>query len=65
MELSFKIIAAALFVVAAYFLWAGNVDGVFVSVVLGAVSFLLSLRFQIKARMKQRTPRDHSGDQDL
>lgn len=54
MKLLFQIVAAALLGFAAYFLWKGDADGVFISPVLGAVSFLLSLRFQIKARMKER-----------
>jgi hypothetical protein len=40
--------------VAAYFLWVGNKDGGFVSAVLGAVAFFLSIRFQVKERLKQR-----------
>ena len=54
MDVLFKIVAAGLIVAAAYFYWTGNTDGMFVSLVLAAVSFLLSLRFQIKARMRQR-----------
>ncbi len=40
--------------VAAYFLWAGNNDGAFVSVVLGCVAFFLSVRFQVKERNRVR-----------
>ncbi len=40
--------------IAAYFLWQGNTDGVFVAGVLGAVSYFISLRFQVKARIQQR-----------
>lgn len=36
--------------ITAYFIWDGNSDGVFVSAVLAAAAFFLSLRFQIKAR---------------
>ena len=54
MKLLFQIVAVILTGFAAYFLWKGDTDGVFISIVLAAVSFLLSLRFQIKARMKQR-----------
>ena len=46
----FQILAAALAVAAAYFLWVGNKDWAFVTVVLGCVSFFLSIRFQVKAR---------------
>ena len=53
-ETIFQITAVALAIAAAYFLWAGNKDGAFVSVVLGCVSFFLSIRFQVKARNKMR-----------
>ncbi len=46
--------AVILIGVAAFFLYRGNNDGVFVAAVLGAVSFFLSVRFQVKGRLKQR-----------
>lgn len=49
-EIVFQILAVVLAGAAAYFLYAGNRDGAFVSAVLGCVSFLLNIRFQIKAR---------------
>lgn len=51
MERIFQIGAAILAVVAALFLWMGNKDGVFVSLVLAACSFFMSVRFQAKARL--------------
>lgn len=55
MELIFKILAVILAGVAAYFLiWQGNADRAFVTAVFGAVSFFLSVRFQVKARNDQR-----------
>ena len=54
MERVFQIVAVILIGVAAYFLWNGNKDGGFVSAVLGAVAFFLSIRFQVKERLKQR-----------
>ncbi len=53
---TFQIIAVLLAAIAAYFLWSGNKDGVFVSVVLAACSFFLSIRFQAKARLDERKP---------
>ncbi len=50
----FQLIAVILAGFAANFLWKGDIDGVFISIVLAAVSFLLSIRFQIKERMKER-----------
>ena len=40
--------------VAAYFLWRGSNDGLFVAGVLGAVCFFLSVSFKVKERMEQR-----------
>jgi hypothetical protein len=54
MERLFQILAVILAGIAAYFLWNGNNDAGFVSVVFGAVSFFLSVRFQVKERLDQR-----------
>lgn len=49
-ERVFQISAVILAGIAAYFLWTGYKDGGFVSAVLGAVAFFLSIRFQVKER---------------
>jgi len=54
MERFFQISAVILAGVAAYFLWQGNGDGAFLAAVFGAVSFFLSVRFQVKARNDER-----------
>lgn len=54
MERLFQILAVILAGVAAFFLWKGNKDGTFVAAVFGAVCFFLSVRFQVKDRLKQR-----------
>lgn len=54
MERIFQILAVILAGVAAFFLWNGNGDRAFIAAVLGAVAFFLSVRFQVKARMKKR-----------
>lgn len=54
LERIFQITAVILIGVAAFFLWKGNNDGLFIAAVLGAVSFFLSIRFQVKERMKQK-----------
>jgi len=54
MERFFQVAAVILIGVAAYFLWSGNTDGTFIAAVLGAVAFFLSVRFQVKERLKQR-----------
>lgn len=71
MERVFQILAVILAGIAAYFLWQKNADGAFVAAVLGAVSFFLSVRFQVKARLKQReelttgTQRHRDFEEDL
>jgi hypothetical protein len=54
MVILFQILAVILVCIAAYFLWMENKDGVFVSAVLAACSFFMSIRFQAKARLEQR-----------
>jgi hypothetical protein len=54
MERIFQILAVILIGIAAFFLWRGNTDGLFVAAVLGAVCFFLSVRFQVGERLKQR-----------
>jgi len=54
MEKLFQILAVILIGVAAFFLWTGNTDGIFVAAVAGAVCFFLSIRFEVGKRVKQR-----------
>lgn len=54
MDRVFQALAAALAGLAAYFLWAGNNDGAFVSAVVGCVSFFLGIRSQVKERNRIR-----------
>ena len=54
MERFFQIAAVILGGIAAYFLWTKNNDGAYVAAVLGAVSFFLSIRFEIKKRLSQK-----------
>jgi predicted membrane protein len=51
MERFFQILAVILGGVAAYFLWQGNADYTFAAVVFAAVSFFISMRFQIRERL--------------
>ncbi len=54
MERIFQISAVILAGVAAFFLWNGNKDAAFVSIVLGCVGFFLSIRTQVKERNRIR-----------
>lgn len=54
MEKTFQILAVILIGVAAFFVWEGNTDGIFIAAVAGAVCFFLSVRFQVGERVKRR-----------
>lgn len=58
----FQILAVILFGVAVFFLWKGEADAVFVSAVLSAVALLMSIRFQVKARIKQRASEEGEAE---
>lgn len=61
-----QILAVALGGLAAYFLWIGNKDGVFVSVVLSACALFMSIRFQSKERLVQHeAERGAAEDEDI
>jgi hypothetical protein len=64
MERFFQILAVILIGVAAFFLYQGNTDGVFIAAVLGAVSFFLSVRFQVKERLKLRETNETAESQE-
>ncbi|MGB7068527.1 MAG: hypothetical protein WBD22_03470 [Pyrinomonadaceae bacterium] len=61
MERAFQIVAVILGSVAAYFLWYERSEGAFVTAVLGAVAFFLSIRFQVKERNRRRLEGDLAG----
>ena len=54
MERLFQILAVILAGIAAFFYWKDNTDGLYLAAVAGAVSFFLSVRFQVKDRNKIR-----------
>jgi len=62
MERIFQILAVILAGVAAFFYWKGNVDGLYLAAVAGAVSFFLSVRFQVKERNKIRESQRHAAE---
>jgi len=64
MERIFQITAVILIGVAAFFLWKGDNDAMFVSAVVGAVCFFLSVRFQVKERLKLRGTDETRGHGD-
>ncbi|MDQ2747591.1 MAG: hypothetical protein M3T96_10060 [Acidobacteriota bacterium] len=63
LEKVFQTAAVILVGVAAFFLWKNNNDGLFVAAVGGAVSFFLSIRFQVKDRLSEREKAQLAADQ--
>ena len=59
----FQILAVVLAGIAAYFYWQNNIDYMFVAAVLGAVSFFLSVRFQVKERLGTREAERRAAEQ--
>ncbi|MBK9155559.1 MAG: hypothetical protein IPM25_15345 [Chloracidobacterium sp.] len=57
-ERLFQVAAVVLSVLAVYFYWAKNNDGMYVAAVMAAVSFFLSIRFQVKERNRLREIED-------
>lgn len=57
-ERIFQILAVALIGAAAYLFWTGSKDNGFVVLVLGCCAFFLSIRFQLKGRMRERERQD-------
>ena len=54
MERFFQAAAVVLIASAAVFFYLGNIDGVFISIVLGCLSYFLSVRTQVKFRLAER-----------
>lgn len=49
----FQILAVVLVGTAAFFLWRGDTDMTFASIVIAACAYFLSLRFQMKPRVAE------------
>lgn len=54
MEKVYQLVPVMMIGIAAYFLWDSNIDGVFISGVIGAVFFFLGVRSQAAKRNKAR-----------
>ena len=61
MVILFQILAVILGGIAAFFLWKGDTEVVFVSGVLCACAYLMSLRFRIKARIRRRAEEENEA----
>ncbi len=62
-ELIFQLLAVGFAGTAAFFLWRGNYDAMFVTAVVGAVAFFLSIRMQVKTRLDERRAKE-AGSED-
>ena len=63
-ERLFQGLAVVLGAAAGFFLYRGQMEAAFVSGVLGAVSFLLSIRFQIKERINERDALEYEDEDE-
>jgi hypothetical protein len=60
----FQILAVALAIAAAFFVWRGDLDTAFVIGVLAVCAFFLSIRFTYKSRVAGReTPADEDSSE--
>jgi hypothetical protein len=64
-ERIFQGLTVALACVAVYFLWRGNSDAVFAAAVLGACCFFISVRFQVRDRIRKRSADAPAADDDM
>jgi hypothetical protein len=63
-KLIFKIIAILFIPVAIYLYWQSNMDGVFIAAVLGSVCFFLSIRFDLREKVKASEPAPQTSEDE-
>jgi hypothetical protein len=61
-ERTLKILSFVFIAIAFFFVWRGDVDAVFVSGVIGACCFFLSMRYEIQARRDRRDAAQRAGE---
>ncbi len=62
---TFQIFAVIFIGVAAFLLWRGNYEAVFVASALSSVSYFLSFRYQTKERVDERDSKLYKNDFDV
>ncbi|MBP7415555.1 MAG: hypothetical protein KA831_02795 [Pyrinomonadaceae bacterium] len=62
-ERTFQLLAVAFAGIAAVFYWRGNYDTMFVTSVVGAVAFFLSIRMQVKTRLDERRAKESEAEE--
>ena len=60
----FQILAVALAIATAFFVWRGDLDNAFVIGVLAVCAFFLSIRFTFKPRVTERDIERHADESD-
>ncbi|REJ79203.1 MAG: hypothetical protein DWQ47_00210 [Acidobacteria bacterium] len=65
MERLFQAAVVVFVAAAALFFYWGSMDGVFISIVLACLSYFLSVRFQVKARLEERARTRELEEADL
>ena len=60
----FQILAVALAIAAAFFVWRGDIDTAFVIGVLAVCAFFLSIRFSFKTRVSDRDIERYANEPD-
>jgi uncharacterized membrane protein len=60
----FQIVAVALAIAAAFFVWKGGIDTAYVIGVLAICAFFLSIRFTFKPRVTERDLQRHANEPD-
>ncbi|MEQ1921794.1 MAG: hypothetical protein ABL952_04725 [Pyrinomonadaceae bacterium] len=62
-ERTFQLLAVVFAGIAAFFYWRGNYDAMFVTAVIGAAAFFLSIRMQVKTRIDERRAKESEADE--
>lgn len=62
-ERTFQLLAVAFAGIAAVFYWRGDHDAMFVTAVVGAAAFFLSIRMQVKTRIDERRAKETETDE--
>ena len=61
---TFQILAVALAIAAAFFVWQSDIDMAFVIGVLAICAFFLSIRFTFKTRVHERNAERYANEPD-
>ena len=62
-ERTFQFLAVAFAGIAAFLYWRGDFDAMFITAVVGAAAFFLSIRMQVKTRIDERRAKESEIDE--